>query len=229
LIFGGGTPNRPLITYDICDGSGVVGVETDDSLEELDTLSLLFVIILLLLLSPRNSDCRRKDLSSTGLFDLLEDFVSFVLLVVLVELDTYNDVLREFVDLLSVDFVREVGGVDSTELDKYILLRLRDAVISDLAGETARDEATERAGETDLLGGNALLFLRDLVDPSPEGDVALLIDILGTWLFLRDRVPFDVGDTGRLDGIVDDLRWVAPPFTENDGETGRLADTLEVA
>jgi len=202
-----GTPNRPLITYDICDGSGVVGVETDDSLEELDTLSLLFVTILLLLLSPRNSDCRRKDLSSTGLFDLLDPFVLFV---VLVELDTYNDVLREFVDLLSVGFVREVGlgRFDSTGLDKNILLRLRDAVISDLAGETARDEATERAGETDLLGGNALLFLRDFDDPSPEGDVALLIDILGTWLFLRDRVPFDVGDTGRLYvGIVDDLRW----------------------
>lgn len=171
-----------MIIYDICDGSGVVGVETDDSLEELDTLSLLFVIILLLLLSPRNSDCRRKDLSSTGLFDLLA-FVPFVLFVVLVELGTYNDVLREFVDLLFVDFVREVeltGEVNSTGLDKYMLLRLRAAVTSDLAGETARDEATERAGETALLGGNALLFLRDLDDPSPEGDVALLIDILGT-------------------------------------------------
>lgn len=202
-----GTPNRPLIIYDICDGSGVVGVETDDSLEELDTLSLLFVIILLLLLSPRNNDRRRKDLSSAELFDLLEDFVPFVLFVVLVELGTYNDVLREFVDLLSVGFVRDVELTDEVD-SKYILLRLRDAEISDLAGETARDEATERAGETALLGGNALLFLRDLGDPSPEGDVALLIDILGTWLFLRDRVPFDVGDTGRLCvGMVDDLRW----------------------
>lgn len=76
-----------------------------------------------------------------------------------VEFDTYNDVLREFVDLLSVDLVRVVGLVgdnESTGLDKYMLLRFRDAVvISDLAGETARDEATERAGETDRLGGSA--------------------------------------------------------------------------
>jgi len=65
LPFGGvvGTPNRPLTTYDICDGSGVVGVVTeeteDDSLEELDTLPLLCVAS-----SPRKSDCRREVLSS---------------------------------------------------------------------------------------------------------------------------------------------------------------------
>jgi len=160
-----GTPNLPLTTYGICDGSGVVGVETDetdeDSLEELDTLSLLCVI-LFFLLSPRNNDCRREDLSS---FDLLEDFVPFVLVVVefvelveLVELDMYNDVLLELEDLLSVDLVREVKpacDVKSTGLDNNILLLFRVTEISDLAGETARDEATERAGETDRLGGNA--------------------------------------------------------------------------
>jgi len=63
------------------------------------------------------------------------------------------------VDLLSDDLVREfgiVGCIDSTGLDKYVLVRFRDVVlISDLAGETARDETTERAGETDRLGGNA--------------------------------------------------------------------------
>jgi hypothetical protein len=150
-----GTPNLPLTTYGICDGSGVVGVETDeDSLEELDTLSLLCVILILFfLLSPRYNDCRREDLSS---FDLLEDFVPFVLVVV--ELDIYNDVLREFVGLVSVDLVREVKplcDVKSTGLDKYMLLLFRAIETSDLAGETARDEATERAGETDRLGGNA--------------------------------------------------------------------------
>lgn len=114
-----GTPNLPLTTYGICDGSGVVGVETDetdeDSLEELDTLSLLCVI-LFFLLSPRYNDCRREDLSSFGLlegfvsFGLLEDFVPFVLVVVVVVevLDIYNDVLRELEDLLSVELVREV-------------------------------------------------------------------------------------------------------------------------